>query len=66
MARVIRDIKHWFEGYEKGKHYLRGIPGPKAAEKAAQSSLSKTNGGNSRLVVASSDLTRVSPDARRS
>lgn len=71
MARVITSIKNaldeLFHGYDPGKHYMRG-PGPKTAEaqRKQRSSLQKQdNGGGSRLVVATSDMTRVSPDARR-
>jgi len=66
MARLITKLKQVAQGltdmYQPSKHYMRG-PGPKW--RAKHGSLAKNNGGDSRLVVASSDLTRVSPDARR-
>lgn len=50
------------EFYEPALHYMRGRPGP-ACRAAKRSSLPQPqNGSDSRLVVASSDLTRVSPD----
>lgn len=65
MARLITKLKQMAQGltgrYEPAKHYMRG-PGP--AWHKEHGSLAKNNGGDSRLVVASSDLTRVSPDAR--
>lgn len=66
MARLITFLASLkqavTDSYQPSKHYMRG-PGPKWHKK--HGSLHKNSGGNSRLVVDTSDLTRVSPNARR-
>jgi hypothetical protein len=64
MARIFTSWKKLFEqintGYQPGKHYMRG-PGPAYAKKHG-SLPQKQNGGDSRLVVAPSGMTRATPD----
>ena len=65
MARVITQVIQMVQsltgGYEPAKHYMRG-PGP-ACRAKERSSSQQADGSDSRLVVADSDLPRVSPDS---
>ena len=63
LKKKIQELVKWAK-YKPNKFYMRGRPGPACREK--RSLQKQQSGRDSRLAVAPSGMTRVSPDSHHS